>query len=151
MSETQTPYLATAPSQNGHAPGFQVPNRTALLEFGADTEYAGAVIRCRLKIPLHQAFLFADLGTRVGEGKTEAEITEAARIFAEQILLSWNLVDDDGVPLPVTAETFLEQPFDFVVTVIAKWTDAAMGVSGPLASPSAAGALPAAPSPTTGP
>lgn len=130
--------------------GFQIPPRAVVLTFGPDTEYAGAEVRCRRKAPLHQALAFERC---IAADDPDAE--DIARAFGENVLLSWNLedvtldengstvTDEDGNPLlvsiPCNADTFLEQPGEFVLLVMQHWKEAVTGVDAPLASNSPAG------------
>ena len=146
------------PGTNGHTPtvGFQLPGRTVVLTFAEDTEYAGAVVRCRGKVPLRDALRMKLLGAALSASEDDSsQLEEAARLFAEVVLISWNLVepqlDEDGsevldadgapvlVPVPVTAESVLNQPLDFVLRVIDQWAAAVMSVPSPLPDGSASG------------
>lgn len=47
-------------------------------------------------------------------------------------LLSWNLEDEDGQPVPATSEGVLQQDKDLMIAICTAWLDALRGVSGPL-------------------
>lgn len=53
--------------------------------------------------------------------------------------VSWNLEDDDGQPVPITADTLWQEDPGFWTALVEAWTDAIAGVSGPLAQTSSAG------------
>jgi len=76
---------------------------------------------------------------------TEAEVTEVAGWFAERII-SWNIVDDDDHPVPVTAQYLIDEDIDWVIKVVACWVAGIVQVlKGPLErlgfDPSAMGGL----------
>jgi hypothetical protein len=65
-----------------------------------------------------------------------AQTREAIGIFAD-VLLSWNLDDPGGEPVPPTAEAMLAYRDQRVImTILTEWRQAAIGVSGPLERPS---------------
>lgn len=118
--------------------GFRVPRREALVEFEEGHEYHGAEVRLRLDVPMGLVFEFQRLGS---DGEA------ALRRFGDQILLGWNLEDDDGEPVPATADGLLTQPFGFANTLMTRWAEAVTGVPGPLGVPSSNGATSAASKP----
>lgn len=115
--------------------GFQMPSRTVLLTFDDGSPYHGAEVRCTLRMTLEQTLALQ----RMTAVQADGDIEGAARTFAETVLLSWNLMDDDGEPIPATADAFLEQPTDFVMSVINHWQAAVTQPDAPLASPATNG------------
>lgn len=53
-------------------------------------------------------------------------------------VVSWNLLRD-GKPLPITAESILDQDMGLAMTLIEKWMEAVAAVPAPLSSPSSGG------------
>lgn len=53
------------------------------------------------------------------------------KMLAEQ-LVSWNVEDEDGTPVPATLDGIRSLDLGFNKTVIDVWTDAVMGVKAPL-------------------
>lgn len=47
-------------------------------------------------------------------------------------LVSWNLEDEDGTPIPATPDAVLEQDKDLMIAVLNAWLDALNGVPAPL-------------------
>lgn len=126
--------LAYEPSVNGHAAapaGFSMPRRALVLTFAEDSPYHGAEVRCRASLPLRDALAVDRM-----KGGSEEEIQEAYRIFGEHVVLGWNLVDDDGEPLPYTVGAWLDQPYMFLIAVLSAWKAEMQGVPAPLPSPS---------------
>lgn len=54
-------------------------------------------------------------------------------------LVSWNLEDEKGEPVPPTLEGVQEQDFDFVLSIIMSWIEAVAGVSSDLGKDSSSG------------
>lgn len=54
-------------------------------------------------------------------------------------LVSWNLEDEDGSPVPATLEGVRSMEIDFNNAVIGAWTDAVVGVKAPLSPTSSDG------------
>jgi hypothetical protein len=67
------------------------------------------------------------------------EFRKLLGIFAGA-MLSWNLVDDNDVAVPITVDAFLEQDIDFIFAIIDAWSSAVGGVSAPLDDGSTSGA-----------
>lgn len=121
--------------------GFKVASRMAVLEFDEASGFQGAEIRCRLDITT-EAFLQLERLKAAADGASEEErIREMLGYFAENILLDWNLEDEAGGPLPVSADTILSVlPPGLTMRLIPLWREAAMGgPSAPLDEPSSSG------------
>lgn len=68
----------------------------------------------------------------VGVGRLTEKLAE--------LIVSWNLEDEDGNPVPATAEGVQGQDMDFVLALCESWIDAVAGVPAPLPQPSEDGA-----------
>lgn len=55
-------------------------------------------------------------------------------------LVAWNLEDEDGNPVPTTAEAVLDQDRDLMIAILNAWLDGLTGVSAPLEQSSPDGA-----------
>lgn len=117
--------------------GYRRPVKTYVLEF-EDPEMHGLIVRAR-KASVKQLMEIMDLADAVREKPTKEEINELFGVFADQIK-SWNLEDEDGVPVPATLAGLISQDFEFVMPVIYAWIDAIQGVPAPLAQNSGDGA-----------
>lgn len=73
---------------------------------------------------------------------TAAKVSVADELFAgfAARLVSWNLEDDDDVPVPATLEGVTDQDFTFMVGVIMTWMDEVASVDIPLPGASPDGA-----------
>ena len=111
--------------------GFKVPRKTARLVFEGD-EFEGCEIVCALDITFDAQEHLEELQKANDNRKTLA-------YFAENCIVSWNLVDDDGKELPITGASFFNFPGWFGILVLNGWAEGvkkASGVSGPLVEPS---------------
>lgn len=106
--------------------GFRIPQREANVTFEG-TDFDGAEARLRLSAPMRLLFEFQNMDP------TDPKASEhTIRTFGEKILLGWNLEDEQGVPVPATAEGLLEQPMEFSVALFRAWAEAASGIPAPL-------------------
>ena len=73
---------------------------SALLEKEADTsfEWDGDVIEFRFKVGNHNGAYYTDARSRAGR--------RARREWLADTIVSWNLVDDDDKPVPISFDTF---------------------------------------------
>ena len=101
---------------------FRLPKRTALIVF-EDGDYTGAEVRCSLDVPMRTLLTFK----RMASGEVD-QVERGYELFAKQMLISWNLEDDDGNAIPCTPAYFMEQPLAFLNVVTAKWIEAVAGV-----------------------
>lgn len=111
--------------------GFERIGRTFTLKF-EDKLYEGLEVKMR-GLSTDQFLHVAGMADEVSK-KSLSEITPVVRdLFgrAADHMLSWNL-EDDGVPVPISRESLLEQDFDFVISIVNAWLEAMAGVSPPL-------------------
>lgn len=109
--------------------GFRL-NRTYVLEFEGAME--GAYVKLKAT-PVGVA-----MALRSG---SSADGDEVLQLLA-QYVAEWNLEDENGEPLPITAEAIranLEAPV--IAKIVGEWYKAAIGVTAPLDPPGADGTL----------
>ena len=107
-------------------PLFTIPKRTALLQFEGDFE--GAEVEVNLRAPLLAIF-----------GIQEALAGEEPRLAYEtfaKTLISWNLADELGKPIPASAEGLEQLPLDFGKILLTTWLKEVITPSAPLAASS---------------
>lgn len=122
--------------------GFRPPpKRTATLKF-TDGDYAGAEVVCSLGGSVDLV-----LALSAGTGGVEGMAALLDR-FGREVLLSWNIKDDDG-PVPPSGAGLRSQDLDFSQAVVSAWLDAKAGVDGPLGPESSNGNTSAEPSTVT--
>ena len=111
---------------NGTTPkkGFRIPDQTAHLTFSG-TDYDGAEIWVRLNVSFRHYIALRE----AAEGDDQAKM---AALFGGDVLMSWNLEDDAGQPIPANGEGMLEIPLSLAMLVVQHWVEAVSGVSSPL-------------------
>ena len=77
-------------------------------------DYEGAEVVCRANISLGEMLEMRDLGS------SEDGIREAYGRFASDVLLSWDIENEDG-PVPVTADGLMSLPSSVAAAIMAAW------------------------------
>lgn len=114
--------------------GYKRNPKIYKLIFGDDTDYAGLEVQVRT-INLGQ-LLEARTGT---SSDTSKDVLQAnVELLAERIV-SWNLEDEDGTPVPPTFEAMLAEDDDLIIAIINRWQAAVSGVPDPLPESSPSG------------
>ena len=114
---------------------MRIEARTAVIEFDKNTAYEGLIVRARINAPMSVYFELA----RLAEGNL-LQAEKAIRLFAEEILIGWNLEDEDG-ELEANADNFMRQDFQFGMEVLKAWMEVVAQPSVPLGEASRNGAL----------
>tara|TARA_R100000808_G_scaffold6135_4_gene18410 strand:+ start:3743 stop:4096 length:354 start_codon:yes stop_codon:yes gene_type:complete len=107
-----------------HSP-FIVERRDCLITFPEDHMFAGAEIRARLDVDI-QTFLQFQTMTEASNAK---EMADVFKQFGEEIVLEWNLHDEDAKAVPPTADGFMSLPPSICTAIIGAWAEQA-GSSG---------------------
>lgn len=110
--------------------GYKRNPKVYAIAFGEDTDYPGLEVQVRT-LSLGQLI---DVRSRADEDGTKAMVD----LFAER-LVSWNLEDEDGRPVPATLDGIRGEDDDLILAVIRHWQDAMRGVPAPLESGSGSG------------
>lgn len=113
--------------------GFHYESPRINVTFEPGHEYHGAEVVLR-RLNLAE---YLDI-TGIGE-VTGVTIGDQLKTMGDK-LVSWNLEDAAGNPLPPTSEAVLRQDKDFMVSVCTAWIQALHGVSAPLEQNSPDGA-----------
>ena len=125
------------------AGGFRKKSQLYTLKWAEGQELAGLEVVTkgltidRLNSILPLAESLQDTGRSLPDKMAEAD--KLFRSFARS-LVSWNLEDEDGNPVPATYEGVADQDFDFALKLILVWVDSVAGVDIPLPPSSASGA-----------
>lgn len=113
--------------------GFRPEARTVRLVF-EDPDLEGLEVLTR-SVPFG-AFLriarLAQLSARPATAEDVNALDELFRQFADDALISWNLEDTHGNPVPPTYEGLQLQETSFVLQVVFAWLGAIGGAQGPL-------------------
>ena len=82
--------------------GFRLPEKTARITFEG-TDYDGAEIQLRLSVSFAQFIALRESA----QGEDQEGM---ARLFGQNVLMDWNLEDDDGKPIPADGDGMLAIP-----------------------------------------
>lgn len=93
-----------------------------------DPQYEGLEIRAA-SIPVGKLLKLANVGDL--NNVTQEELSAIFEVFAGA-LISWNLEEDDGTPVPTTVDGLYTLEIDFIMQIISAWMEAVAGVPGPL-------------------
>jgi hypothetical protein len=109
-------------------PGYRIPERTARISFSG-TDYDGAEIEVRLSVTFGQF-----IGLRAAAQGEDQE--GMARLFGDNVLMTWNLEDNNGDPIPANGDGMLAIPLSLTNLVVQHWVEQVAGVPDPLSVPS---------------
>lgn len=65
--------------------------------------------------------------TALGDDAKDQDSMDAVFKQVSDSLVSWNLEDEDGTPVPPTAEAIDDLEFDMVIAIVNKWLDQITG------------------------
>jgi hypothetical protein len=101
----------------------------------ADPDYEGLEVRCKaLKLGRLRKLLAV-----TGKGDMSNEELDELFGILEEGLLSWNLEDEDGNPVPTTREGINDQEVPFILDIVDTWIDGMTGVGEDLGKGSSSG------------
>lgn len=98
------------------------------------TEYEGLAVSIR-GLNTGQ---YMDMVTAKAEVEAGGETNNLLTIMASR-LVSWNVEDDDDLPVPPTLDGIKTQDLDLNLSIVNAWTTAMAGVPAPLEQPSSDG------------
>jgi hypothetical protein len=115
--------------------GYQ---RSTLKLVFADPELAGLEVKAR-RLTVRELLELSKMRTVDPDNVDAMEHLLHTATVMSGVLLAWNLADDDGNPVPLSADTLADQDPDLLTAIIGAVTAASVGVSPPLPQPSADG------------
>lgn len=113
--------------------GFKRPAKVYKLLF-EDDDMAGLEVKARSMSTGDLLDMAPLLDMKMSNAPTADELEQVRDLlerFAE-VLISWNLEDEDDEPIPATLEGLLSQDIAFVMDIVQAWADAVSGVPAPL-------------------
>jgi hypothetical protein len=118
--------------------GYIVPRRTAVVTFSG-TDWDGAEVRCRMDVSLDILLWFQRQGKHENWGDSDVQ-EGVIKKFADDILLGWNLTEEDGSPIPCSSAGLSKQvPIGLTLVLFQKWLEECVTIPAPLVEPSPAG------------
>ncbi len=115
--------------------GFN-PNRTAKLRF-SDPAFSEAEVVIRLSVSFER--LMAIQSIQEQDSQTNEDMV---RYLFDELVIEWNLEDDNGQPLPVDYKSAKKLPADFVGACVAAFGEAVGQPDAPLPEQSSNGLNP---------
>lgn len=132
--------------------GFRRKRKVYVLDFeGTDLDGLTAKVR---SAPIGEFMRLGELADELETTETVAEMKAVMDVMLglfDDVLVEWDLVDDDGVPIPATAAGMAQLEMDEVMLFITAWQNAVAAVPAPLSpasnagSPSLVGSMPMEP------
>lgn len=113
--------------------GYKPKRKTFKLDF-AGTDYEGLQVTIR-GLTTGQ---YMDLFEAKAEAEAGGETNNLLTIMASR-LVSWNVEDDDDMPVAATLDGIKTQDLDLNLAIVNAWTTAMAGVPAPLEQPSTGG------------
>lgn len=121
-------------------PLWRAPKRIVRIDFPPGDECHGLVVRVRA-LKFGQLTELTRLGSSLSRLQGADDMADAVKVY--DLLLShvdsWNLADDDGAPVPVTAEGLGQLDLPVILRIIAAWMEGMAAVPTPLAQTSNGG------------
>ena len=114
--------VAIKQNKNGVQP-FKIERRQARLVF-PDSDYSGLEIIAKLDVSVAVYLEMQNMTST--ENANEMKV--ALKKFGEDILISWNLQDEDGTEVSPDADGFMSLPPKIAVDIMKSWSDACGGV-----------------------
>ncbi|MFI9200156.1 hypothetical protein [Streptomyces sp. NPDC053048] len=112
--------------------GFVKKPKRINLRFEGDPELDGLEVTLR-------GLNVAEYLDVMGLGEVEAgSVPDMIKRFS-RALVSWNLEDEDGNPVPISEDVVFAQDQDFIMRLAAAWIEALSGVPAPLDQSSPSG------------
>ena len=109
-------------SKNGVQP-FRIERRQAKLVF-PDSDYAGLEIIAKLDVSVA---VYLEMQNMTAT-ENAMEMKTALKKFGDDILIEWNLQDEDGSEVEANADGFMTLPPKIAVDIMKSWSDACGGV-----------------------
>ena len=103
---------------------FLIQRRECQIEFPEGHEFEGIEIRARLDVELNMLLEFQAMSE---EGSSEMSRTVFTK-FGDDVLLEWNVHDEDGKRVKADGAGFLTLPMAMAQAVITSWIEEAAKV-----------------------
>tara|TARA_R100000808_G_scaffold1997_4_gene8486 strand:+ start:6284 stop:6640 length:357 start_codon:yes stop_codon:yes gene_type:complete len=101
-----------------HSP-FVLTRREALLKFPEDSDYYGLEVRAKLDVDMKTFIQFQRLGSEPDADESQYLFEK----FGTDIIVEWNLHDEDARPVPPDADGFMSLPPSICIAMIGAWAE----------------------------
>jgi hypothetical protein len=116
--------------------GYKRPVNHALVKV-KDGRYAGLELTLNLSVSME---LFIDFQRKRFSNIANIDSQEEAlRWFASDVLVAWNMEEDDGSPVPASADGFMSLEPSLALEIVSRWRETVTDIDAPLVSPSTDG------------
>lgn len=122
--------------------GFRRP--TTLVTFPEGHQFHGLEARCRM-VSFERMLSIQELLATLPDGQQQASAEETqkhlrmlANLFGD-VLTAWNLEEDDGTPVPATADQLVKEGWELVLALVMQWMHTVAGVDEALGKDSNSG------------
>ena len=85
-----------------------------------DEQYEGLEIRTKLDVDLKT---YLELQTLTASTDPN-DLTRAFKMFGDNVLISWNVQDEDGNDVKASADGFMTIPPAFAINIVTSWSSA---------------------------
>jgi hypothetical protein len=127
--------------------GYKRPVKTYNLIF-EDEEFNGLEVQTR-SLPLGQFMNVMNLADAAnGQGSANDTLKAVGDLFENfaTALISWNLENEDGSPVPADIDGIKSQDMEFILAIVRAWLEAVSSVNAPLGEGSTGGGTSQVPS-----
>lgn len=121
--------------------GYTVQRTIYALAWGEDTPHPGMEVRVRSAGVGVYRRLAAFASTALAHPLTveQLQMLDDAHGLLGELLVAWNLEEEDGTPIPATADGLRGLEASLVADILLEWMRAVAGVPAPLVRPSTDG------------
>jgi len=101
-----------------HTP-FVLTRREALLNFPEDSDYYGLEVRAKLDVDMKTFIQFQRLGSEPDADESQYLFEK----FGNDIVVEWNLYDEDAKPVAPDGDGFMSLPPAICIAMIGAWAE----------------------------
>ena len=98
---------------------FVLERREAILEFPEDSPHYGLEVRAKLDVDIATFLQFQQLGDDPSSEDTRILMER----FASEIILEWNMHDEDAQPVSPDRDGFMSLPPSVCTAIIGAWAE----------------------------
>jgi len=100
---------------------FQISRRDCVLTFPSGHEFEGLEIKAKLDVNIGIFFEMQSMS----QSSNSEEIQLVFNKFGDDVLISWNIIDDDGSEVDCSGKGFMTLPPSIAFSIITAWAEEA--------------------------